>query len=215
MLKPILLIDPNTLIATFDVTNLYSNIPHELGKQAISFWIDKHPDTLHPRFNKNLIIEGIEIILNNNSFQFLKINYIQTLGKAIGTKMAPTYPTLTLAYLEEKLYEKMGKKYSNDIKEDFTKSWKRYLDDCFIFWKHPWRDINELNELLQNLHPKIKFIMEHNLKELPFLDILVKIRKWQNHHRYLPQTNRHPTIPPLQKPPPQKLYRIHPLHTNP
>ena len=23
-------IDPNTLIATFDVTNLYSNIPHEL-----------------------------------------------------------------------------------------------------------------------------------------------------------------------------------------
>ena len=27
-------IDPNTLIATFDVTNLYINIPHELGKQA-------------------------------------------------------------------------------------------------------------------------------------------------------------------------------------
>ena len=30
--------------------------------------------------------------------------------------MAPTYTTLT------------------DIKEEFTKSWKRYLDDCFIFW---------------------------------------------------------------------------------
>ena len=66
--------------------------------------------------------------------------------------------------------------------------------------------INELHELLQNLHSKIKFTMEHSLKELPFLDILIKKRKWQNHHRYLPQTNRHPTIPPLQKPPPQKLY---------
>ena len=44
-------IDPNTLIATLDVTNLYSNIPHELGKQAISFWIYKNPDTLHLRFN--------------------------------------------------------------------------------------------------------------------------------------------------------------------
>ena len=33
-------IDPNTLIATFDATNLYSNIPHKLGKQAISYWIE-------------------------------------------------------------------------------------------------------------------------------------------------------------------------------
>ena len=47
-------IDPNTPITTFDVTNLYSNITHELDEQAISFWIDKHPNTLHPRFNKNL-----------------------------------------------------------------------------------------------------------------------------------------------------------------
>ena len=40
------------LIGTFDVTNLYSNIPHELGNQAISFWIDKYWDTLYPGFNK-------------------------------------------------------------------------------------------------------------------------------------------------------------------
>ena len=66
--------DPNTHIATFDVTNLYINIPHELGKQVISFWIDKYPDTLYPRFNKKFNIESIEIILNNNSFQFN--NYI-------------------------------------------------------------------------------------------------------------------------------------------
>ena len=108
-------IDPNTLITTFDVTNLYSNIPHELGKQTISFWIDKHPDTLHPRFYKIFIIEGIETILNDNSFQFNKFNYIQTLGTAMGTKMAPTYATLTQAYLEENIYEIIGKKYGNDI----------------------------------------------------------------------------------------------------
>ena len=45
------------------------------------------------------IIEGIEITLNNNSFQFNNINYIQTLGTAMGTKMAPTYATLNLEYL--------------------------------------------------------------------------------------------------------------------
>ena len=35
-------------------------------------------------------------------------------------------------------------------------------------------DINELHDLLQNLHPKIQFTMEHSLKELPYLDILIK-----------------------------------------
>ena len=98
-----------------------------------------------------MIIEGIEIILNNNFFQFNHINYIQTLGTAMGTKMAPTFAILTLAYLEENLYEIIGKKYGNDIKEEFAKSRKRYLDDCLIFWKCPWGDINELHNLLQNL----------------------------------------------------------------
>ena len=35
-------------------------------------------------------------------------------------------------------------------------------------------DINELHELLQNLTPRIKFTMEHSLKELPFLEMLIK-----------------------------------------
>ena len=92
----------------------------------------------------------------------------------MGTKMAPIYATLTLAHLQENLYEIIYKKYGNDIKEEFVKSWKRYLDDCFIFWEWPWGDINELHNLLQNLHPKIEFTMEHSSKELPFLDILIR-----------------------------------------
>ena len=58
------------------------------------------------------------------------------------------------------------KKSGNDIKEEFTKSWKIYLDDCFIFWKCPWGDINELRNQLQT--------MEHSSKELSFLDIFIK-----------------------------------------
>ena len=88
----------------------------------------------------------------------------------MGTKMASTYATLILAYLEENLYEVIGKKYANDMKEEFTKSWKRYLDNCFRFWG----DIYKLHNLLQNLHPQIKFTMEDSLKEFLFLDILIK-----------------------------------------
>ena len=40
------------------------------------------------------------------------MNYIQNLRTAMGTKMAPTYDTPTFAYLEENLYEIIGKKYN-------------------------------------------------------------------------------------------------------
>ena len=77
-------------------TNLYSNIDHELGKQAILFWIEKYSETLHPRFNKKFITDDIELILNNNFFQIDNINYIKILGTAMGTKMAPTYTILIM-----------------------------------------------------------------------------------------------------------------------
>ena len=38
-------------------------------------------------------------------------------------------------------------------------------------------NINDLCHILQNLHPKIKFSMEYSLKELPFLDVLIKNEK--------------------------------------
>ena len=92
-------------------------------------------------------------IFDNNSFQFDIIDYIQTLGTAIGTKMAPTYANLTLTCLNENLYEIIGEKYNN-IETELIISWKRYQDDCFLFWKCSWGSINCLHNLLQNLYHK-------------------------------------------------------------
>ena len=111
-------IDSNILIVTFDITNLYSNIPHGLGIKAVSFWIDKYPEILHPRFNKKFITEGIELILDDNSFQFDNRNYIQTLGTAMRTKISSTHATITLAFLEENLYEIIGKNTMKIYKEN-------------------------------------------------------------------------------------------------
>ena len=49
----------------------------------------------------------------------------------------------------------------------------------FIFFKCSCGNINDLHILLQNLHPKIKFTLEHNFKELPFLDISIKNQSGQ------------------------------------
>ena len=65
-------------MVTFDITNVYSKIHDELGKQNLSFWREKFPETLHPRFNKRMITDGIELILNNKFFHFDSLNYIRT-----------------------------------------------------------------------------------------------------------------------------------------
>ena len=51
--------------------------------------------------------------------------------------------------------------------------WKRYLDDCFIFWSKTDDELNDLHNMLNNLHPSIKFTMEKSTTELPFLDMLI------------------------------------------
>jgi hypothetical protein len=157
--------------ATFDVCSLYSNITHTLGLQAVEYWLQKHPETICPRFSSSFITDSLKIILDNNSFSFGSKNYIQIQGTAMGTKMAPTYANLTLAFVEESLYNKMGEKYTVDFAERFKINWKRYIDDCFIIWDNSVDRVETLHTELNTLHPKLHFTMDHHNSEISFLDI--------------------------------------------
>ena len=61
----------------------------------------------------------------------------------------------------------------------------------------PIGDINELQNQLLNLNPKIKFTMEHSRKELPFSDILIKNVNGQIITDIYHKPKETPTIPPL------------------
>ena len=99
-------VQPNTLHASFDIEALYSIIPQDLGIQAVEYWLEKYPEELRNRFSKYFVLDGIKFIFENNTFSFNQAHYKQVKGTAMGTKVAPVYATLTLGYLEEKLYEK-------------------------------------------------------------------------------------------------------------
>ena len=64
------------------------------------------PINITPEIQQKDITDGIELIISNNSILFNNLNYTQTLGAAMGTKMAPAYTSLNLAYLEKKNNEK-------------------------------------------------------------------------------------------------------------
>ena len=112
-------------------------------------------------------------MLENNHFHFDDSYYLQIKGTAMGTKVAPTYATLVMGFLEEKLYNELPGIFDQQFSLYIKENWKRYLDDCFIFWTKSEENLERFHSLINNLHESIKFTMEKNEKTLPFLDILI------------------------------------------
>ena len=102
-------VSEKAILVSFDVTSLYTNISHDLGLEAIKIWLEKHPNLIHKRLSKEFILEGIKVILEHNNFMLDGSFYNQIRGTAMRTKFAPTYATLVLAYLEERLYTQLEK----------------------------------------------------------------------------------------------------------
>ena len=55
-------VNQNTLLVSFDVTNLYTSNSHSLGLEETEVWLDKYPSLIHRRFTKQFILEGIKTI---------------------------------------------------------------------------------------------------------------------------------------------------------
>ena len=173
-LKYVPKIEPqNTLLVSFDIVSLYTNISHDLGIEAINNWLTKYPELIHERFSKEFILESIKIILENNNFYFNDKMYTQVRGTAMGTKFAPTYATLVLAYLEEKLYVQTEIKYGKEFARYIKDNWKRFLDDCFILWTKGEENLKTFHSVLNELHSDLKFTLEYSNERLPFLDVLL------------------------------------------
>ena len=48
----------HTKLVSFDIVSLYTNIPHNLGLESISFWLNKHPVLLAERFSIRFFCKG-------------------------------------------------------------------------------------------------------------------------------------------------------------
>ena len=56
------LIDPDTEIVTFDVTGLYTRIPHEYALKALGYFLTTFKEEINPQFNNQLILDAAEFI---------------------------------------------------------------------------------------------------------------------------------------------------------
>ena len=196
-----------------DITSLYTSINNNLGIEAICFWLDKHKELIPERFSKDFIIQSLKFVLENNNFLFDEEFYQQVNGTAMGTKVAPIYACLTIAYLEEsKLFNTVLPNIFNVEQCKWISNYcKRYMDDGFLPLLNSI-EIETFINCLNALHPAIKFTFERATFEsindiysqtLNFLDVKIILDinnrittdifyKPTNAHDYLNYNSDHP-----------------------
>ncbi|KAJ1194305.1 hypothetical protein NDU88_003594 [Pleurodeles waltl] len=88
----------DTLLAIFDVTSLYTNIPHDDGLMALSEAPNKRtvkkPST-------NVLTNFARVIVKSNDFTFNGKHYLQIQGPSMDTQMAPSYANIFMGKLED------------------------------------------------------------------------------------------------------------------
>ena len=161
-------------MATFDVENLYGNISHEIGLEAISYWLNRFP-LLNERISYDFILEALCLILRNNNFNFQGKFYRQLRGTAMGTKVAPVYATLTLGFLELSLYNTINTNYGPLAGNLFLNNYFCYLDDIFLIFEQNLLPVDDLCIIFNELNPDLNFKLETLGDEINLLDVKVKV----------------------------------------
>ena len=152
----------NSWLVTVDVKSLYTTIPHKEGLEACRNALLATEKSYPEQPPTEPLATLMELVLQNNTFEFNDQVYKQLNGVAMGTKMAVAYANIFMGSLETKLLSK------SSLKICF---YKRYIDDILIITDdtedHLTNFIRELNEF----HPTIKFTAEYHQERITFLDV--------------------------------------------
>lgn len=117
-------------------------------REALGLSINYHSDRLENSGLKQDIVDLTELVLKNNNFEFDRKHYVQKLGTAIGTRMAPSYANIFMNRLERQLISQAAIK---------PHTWWRFIDDIFIIWTEGEHSLKSVIEFLNNAHRTMKF----------------------------------------------------------
>ena len=149
--------------------------------------------------NNNRMLTTDELVpllkmVHNNYFKFDDNFYLQKMGTAMGSPVAPAYASLFMGKFEEEFLANM---------ELIPTLWLRFLDDIFMLWDHSLEELNIFIKKINNAHPTIKFTHTISQNSVSFLDVQVTkgvslelqtsvFIKETNNHQYLDYSSCHP-----------------------
>ena len=158
-------LDPHDILVSFDVVSLFTNVPVDETCDIIKRKLLDDAN-LHERTQLSVdeIIGLLKLCLKNTCFQWRDSFYEQTIGAAMGSPLSPVIANIFMEHFEQSAL-------ANSVY--VPKIWKRYVDDIFAIWPHGKEHLDTFLSYLNNIHPAIKFTIEHedDQHSLPFLDI--------------------------------------------
>ena len=186
-------IPDNTLLATLDVTSLYTNINNTEGLAAAEATLNHFRPGTNLKPSNNSLLKLLEMVLTRTNFQFNGQNYLQISGTCMGTKVAPSYAINTMGQFEDKhvyTYHKQCLLYL------------RYIDDILVLWTHGKQALLDFVEHLNTRTDHFKFTTEISDTQVAFLDTMIRITdnkittdlycKPTDSHNYLYYDSSHP-----------------------
>ena len=121
----------NSYLGTLHVSSLYTNIPHEDGIQASKYFLNAYGNCR--RLSDNDIAKLMKVVLENNYISFDGDFYLQKMGTAMGSSMAPSYASLFMGKFEHDFLNTQALQPT---------LWLRFLDDILFIWDHSFDNSN-------------------------------------------------------------------------
>ena len=145
----------DAILATIDVSSLYTNIPQDEGTEACLNALEAQEASYIPR---NTLRQLFDIVLRCNVFSFDGQVYQQIQGMAMGTRMAPLYANLFMDRFERAFLAQ---------EPILPLVWKRYIDDILCIWPGTRSELDRLNKA----HRTLRFTWSISDERIEFLDL--------------------------------------------
>jgi hypothetical protein len=194
-------IPKNALLFSADAKSMYTNIDSTTGLLTFQNFFESNANNISPTFPVTLFLKILEIVMNNNVFNFSDTFWLQLSGTAMGTPAACAYATITYGHFENTV-----------ILTEFRPQilfYRRYIDDIFGLWVPPptqqtatWKNFKDKLNSWGNL----EWIIEEPSTKTVFLDLQIELKNRTIHTRtFQKELNLYLYIPPRSAHPPSCL----------
>lgn len=156
----------NSRLVTFDVENMFTNIPTQETITIIENNLTEK--SILSSIEINETIRLLRLTLKQNYFIFNGTVYSQEQGLGMGSPLSGLLAEIFMNDLESKFF-------NNDTMKDKIPFWNRYVDDTLAIINIDNTTTDEVEDIINLLHPNIKFTSElEENNEINFLDVTVK-----------------------------------------
>ncbi|BHF72192.1 hypothetical protein SprV_0401525600 [Sparganum proliferum] len=150
---------PNEVMVYFDVTSLFTSIPHDLAIEKIELLLQSKCDETESRLRHTQVFQLLKLRLREY-FTFYGTIYEQVNDTPMGSPISGFITEAALQRLESLVFQHHKPKF-----------WALYVDDIFVVIERD--QVLTFQEHLNAVFPDIQFTTEEENNQLSFLDIVV------------------------------------------